>query len=342
MVAPDFSRVKNILQCKSADFPVLFEFFMNKKVYDFFTEGESFSSDKKSQWRKIILAFYRAGYDHVTIPARYITGFSFPAKTAVRKQTISQNEGAVITDRATFDTYQWQNPQQGNYHLLDEIKTDLPGNMKIIVSGPGGVLENVVQLTGFENLCYMTMLDPELALDIFDNVGKRLVEFYKICLQFETVGAIISNDDWGFKTQTMLAPSDLRKYVFPWQKKIVEHTHEAGKYAILHSCGYISSVIDDIINDMKFDAKHSFEDGILPVETAYKEWGRKIAILGGIDMDFLCRGDNNEIYRRASNLLEMTAQKGGYALGSGNSIPEFVPLEKYLAMLKPAWEARNR
>jgi hypothetical protein len=32
----------------------------------------------------------------------------------------------------------------------------------------------------------------------------------------------------------------------------------------------------------------------------------------------------------------MTAATGGFALGSGNSIPDFIPDENYLAMLRAA------
>ena len=39
-------------------------------------------------------------------------------------------------------------------------------------------------------------------------------------------------------------------------------------------------------------------------------------------------------------MLDRAEAKGAYALGSGNSIPEYIPYEKYLAMLECAWERR--
>lgn len=91
--------------------------------------------------------------------------------------------------------------------------------------------------------------------------------------------------------------------------------------------------MDDIIDDMKFDAKHSYEDGILPVEQAYDRWGDRIAILGGIGIDFLCRTTPEEIYKRSCQMLERAEAKGSYALGFGNSIPYYVPDENYLSMI---------
>ena len=158
------------------------------------------------------------------------------------------------------------------------------------------------------------------------------MDYYEECAKYDTVGLLMVNDDWGFNTQTMLSVADMRKYVFPWHKKMVEAAHKNGKLAVLHSCGYMVDIMEDIIEDMKYDGRHSYEDNIVPVEEAYRRWGGRIAILGGIDVDFLSRRSEEEIRQRAQNLLDMCAEKGGYALGSGNSIPDYVPAAKYFAM----------
>jgi uroporphyrinogen decarboxylase len=204
--------------------------------------------------------------------------------------------------------------------------------MKFIVSAPGGLLENVTDIVGFERLCCMLFEDEDLIQQIFDAVGSRLLRFYEICASYESVGALIINDDWGFKTQTMLDPDSMRKYVFPWHRKMVAVAHQQGIPVILHSCGNIYSMLDEIIETIGYDAKHSYEDVILPVEQAWQEWSGKIAIMGGIDMNFLATSSPEAVCERAKHLLELTGSRG-YALGSGNSIPEFIPVENFLAMI---------
>jgi len=103
--------------------------------------------------------------------------------------------------------------------------------------------------------------------------------------------------------------------------------------AILYSYGNLEAVMDDIIDDMGFDAKHSFEDKICPVEEAYERWGDRISILGGIDVDYVCRSTPGEIRQRSRVMLQRSAARGGYALGTGNSVPEYVPDENYFAMI---------
>jgi len=334
MVKPDFNNLLKVLRREVPDRPTLFEFFLNDPLYRQLAGPEiSAMTDKLAPYRLLIHAYKNAGYDYTTVKG---SDFYFPTAEVKKEKTRSLNQGFVITDRESFERYKWLEPDDYDYSWLDDIQEELPEGMKLIIWGPGGVLENVIALVGYENLCYMIYEDPDLVQDIFDAVGSRLLRYYEICAPYASVGALISNDDWGFKTQTMLSPRDMRKYVFPWHKKIVEAIHKAGKPAILHSCGYAEDIMPDIIEDMKFDAKHSFEDLIMPVEEAYEKWGNRIAILGGIDLDFICRSTPEEIEERCEAMLERTASRGGYALGTGNSVPEYVPVENYFAMISTA------
>lgn len=57
-------------------------------------------------------------------------------------------------------------------------------------------------------------------------------------------------------------------------------------------------------------------------------------------MDFVCRADPEDVYRRAKVMLERAASRGGYALGTGNSVPDYVPDAGYFAMIAAAVEER--
>jgi hypothetical protein len=91
------------------------------------------------------------------------------------------------------------------HFTIRDIKTRTAGGYEIYNTGPNGVLENVMLLVGYEGLCYLMADDPELVEEIFNQVGTRLVRYYELALQYDSVGACISNDDWGFNTQTMLS-----------------------------------------------------------------------------------------------------------------------------------------
>ncbi len=91
--------------------------------------------------------------------------------------------------------------------------------------------------------------------------------------------------------------------------------------------------MDDLVGAVRIDGRHSYEDAILPVVEAKRRYGDRISIIGGIDMDFLCRAGESEVRRRVRDTLEACARGGGYCLGTGNTVANYLPVENYLAML---------
>jgi uroporphyrinogen decarboxylase len=334
---PDIENLYKVFRSETPSRPTLFELFMNLPLYERLA-GRTLPKTgvpAHENLKLVVEAYAAAGYDYASTHG---SNFGFTSGRHERKNTISLNDGFVITDEASYNAYTWLEPEDCDYSRLETIRPFLPDGMKLMLMGPGGVLENVISLTGYDNLCLMMYDNPDLVQAIFDNVGKRLLRYYEIALEFDTVGLLMSNDDWGFKTQTFLAPPDMRKYVFPWHKKYVELAHKHGIPAALHSCGYFADVMEDTINYIGFDGKHSYEDAILPVEDSYERWQGRIAILGGIDVNWIINHSEAEITARCRAMLERAESRGGYALGTGNSVPEFIPQDHFIALLKAALE----
>ena len=334
---PDIENLYKVLRREEPSRPTLFELFMNLPLYERLTgrklPGEA--EDMALENLKLVVdAYAAAGYDYATTHA---CSFAFGSRMKQEKSTISLNQGFIITDEASYEEYVWPNPEDFDYSRLGKIGPFLPPGMKLMCMGPGGVLENVIKLVGYDNLCLMLYDDPSLVEAIFNRVGERLLKYYEIALEYDTVGLLMSNDDWGFKHQTFLSPSDMRKYVFPWHKKFVDLAHSKKIPALLHSCGYAEDIMDDIIT-IGFDGKHSFEDNIQKVEDAYELYHDKIAILGGMDVNFVIQSSEEEITKRCKAMIKRSEGRGAYALGTGNSVPEFVPQDNFIALLKAALE----
>jgi uroporphyrinogen decarboxylase len=367
---PDFSQLLKVLRGERPDRPTLFEFYLNEALYEQLAgrrrppqppslrtatdTGSSaarreagttqrVSSDELAYYRRLgrwyADAFAAAGYDYVNLTSTAaFPGFAFVRDAHQKEHSVSLNEGGVIASWDDVHAYDWPDASRLDPSVLDAVTDDVPDGMMALMFTPGGVLENLIDLVGYDNLCYMLVDDRSLVAAIARKIGESLAGLYELIADHPRIGALIANDDWGFKTQTMVAPDDLREFVFPWYRRITSIVHEAGKPILLHSCGQLREVMDDVIDQMHFDAKHSFEDVILPVEEAYERWGDRIAVLGGIDVDFLCHEDPDAITARSKAMLERAFDRGGYALGSGNSIPEYVPDESYFAMIRAALE----
>jgi uroporphyrinogen decarboxylase len=338
---PDFNCLLAVLRRERPERPAQFEFSLNgplcQKLADPGSEARLKAEGLPEWWTALVISAQRnAGYDAVVVAG---SDFSFPRGARAHAASVSLNDGGLIRDRASFERFVWPDPDAADASCLDRLAAHMPVGMKLIVWGPGGVLENVIALIGYETLCMLLADDPELVEQVFVAVGQRLVRYYTRAASHPAVGALLSNDDWGFKTQTLLSPQQLRHLVFPWHAQIVTAAHAVGKPAILHSCGKPDAIMDDIIDGMHYDAKHSFEDSIIPVEDAYERWGRRIAILGGMDVDFVARSSPEAVRERARAMLRRTADRGGYALGTGNSVPESISATQWAAMAGAALES---
>jgi len=209
--------------------------------------------------------------------------------------------------------------------------------MCIVVRG-SSFCENLMYLFGYETLCYTLFEDRQLV----DTVAKKLLECEesacKVVLQSKRVKMYWGDDDMGFTTGTMLSPKDNKDLVLDNHKRIAELVHEAGHPYILHSCGNRKDIINDIIDFAKIDGVHSWEDNAESITDAKKNYGNRISVLGGLDVDFLCRATESEIRKRVRETIEICQPGGGFCLGTGSSVANYIPFENYLIMLD---EGRN-
>ena len=90
--------------------------------------------------------------------------------------------------------------------------------------------------------------------------------------------------------------------------------------------------MDDLIDVAGIDAKHSNEDAILPFSGWVDKYGDRIGNFGGVDTDIICSSDEKMIYDYVEEVYHKCVGKGGIAFGTGNSVPDYVSVEGYLAM----------
>ena len=324
---PDFNQLLRVLwRDGMPDYVPFYELFVNLEVM------EAVLGKRLPDRASTVEFYYRAGYDYAPVWP------GLELKVGDLKDTRS---GYPIKDWQTFEEYCWPDSSSISFVEFETVAPILPDGMKII-GQTGGIFETAQALCGYVGLCHLLSDDRTLVGAIFERLGPLYEAMYRGMASADQVGAVVISDDMGFKTQTLISPDDLRQFVLPWHKRLAQIVHDNGKPCILHSCGHLSAVMEDIIEDVNIDAKHSYEDSIMPVTEAKKIFGDRVAILGGFDLHRLCTSTEDEIREHVTTLLDSCGTSGGYALGSGNSIAAFVPVENYLSMLDAGWRLTPR
>lgn len=352
--APDFAELERVLKGEQEPQRVhLVELLIDEEVLQAIIEhylGEAWipstSKSRERYLKQLVTLYYRLGYDYVPIPQWPTLWRNHPsprwrqtADTAElsRGERYWANEGrGLISSWEDLERFPW-----------DEIKPDtsiyaiaarhLPEGMKIAVNT--NFFEHVLEtLLGYEGLFYMLYDDPELVAEVFARWGQKTYDFYQSVVDLEAVGVIFHADDLGFKTSTLLSPDVLRQLFFPWLRQYAALAHERSKMFWYHSCGELfgNDVIEDLVKDVRIDAYHSFQNLILPVTEFKARYGERVAALGGVDMDSLARMEEAMLRAHVQDILEQCMPGGRFALGSGNTIANYIPLRNYFVMLEEA------
>ena len=338
---PNFERFLKVVRRQGEPDRVPFaELFHDFEIMEAI-QGPPQQGEDPAAWR---VRFWRdLGYDYVTTGVN----LSFPTKGLQAKDTAGLSRGergwvdeaaGPITTWQEFEVYPWPTVTDEAYKPIENLARHLPEGMKIAAMIPGGPFENLTFLMGFEVFSYALLDQPELVAAVAEKVNQILLKVVATTASMDCVGAQWLNDDLGFKGGTLASPAVLHKYVFPTLTRMCELAHGYGKPILLHSCGKLDGIMDELIDGVGIDAKHSFEHVIMPVWEAKRHWGERVALLGGVDMDVLARGTEDEVRAYTRRCLEECAPGGGWALGTGNSVANYLPVKNFLAMLDEGWK----
>lgn len=303
-----------------------------------------YGTDRKSQKRYLdnyIEFWYRMGYDFV----RFETDLGFSpykletvdtAPGSSRNRIWMNEHKGKISEWKDIEKFAWPKIEEFDFFPFEYLNDNIPEGMGLISCHGGGVFEHLSWMMSIEGLSLAIYDNPDLVEAVVKKIGMLITKFYKHILDLDNLKAVFQGDDMGFKTGTLVSPQNLRKYILPWHKMFAAMSHEKGLPYFLHSCGNVERIMENLINDVGIDGKHSFENAIIPVEKFQEKYGDRIAVLGGMDLNILSAQTQEEVRKHTRYLIETCGPRGRYAIGSGNSIPSYVPVENYLTMADEA------
>lgn len=330
---PDYQNIVDAAWNKQPKRLPLYEHLVHE---DFMEEvlGKKFrhlyNTDKDTYFANFCEFYLRMGYDVVSF--ENCIGPAMPGSGS-----LGGHKKGVIQTREDFEKYPWEQIEQLYFEKFSEdflaLRRNMPQGMKAVGGVGNGIFECVQDVVGYMDLCYIREDDEELYADLFRKIGEVNLGIWKRFLrEFGDVFCVCRfGDDLGFKSTTLLSPDDIREHIIPQYKKIIDVVHEAGKPFLLHSCGCIFDVMEDLIA-AGVDAKHSNEDQIAEFQVWVDRYGDRIGNFGGIDTDAVCRLGKEEMTKYIENVVSKAWGHGGFAFGSGNCIPNYVPVDQYLHM----------
>lgn len=347
MHQPNFERLRKTMRHEEPDRVPLVEGVVGYEIQSQFLGKKVTGAEVESQ----VKFWTQAGYDYIPLTSGMMDPGEVTKDSSIvgvvqkalhkdkgPEEVVPWNieEGGVISSPEDFDRFPWEEAAKLDFRKFQEVQPYLPEGMRIIATS-GKVFTLTWMLLGFQNFCMSLYLQEELVAKVFQKVGEIQVAGVKKLLEIPKMGGVWVIDDLSYGSGPMIDPKFFRKYVFPWYEEIAAVCRQNDLLLFFHSDGNIWQIMDDLVN-IGFHAIHPLDPTSMDILEVKNKLGKKIGIMGNIDVDLLARGTPEEVRELAKKRLREIAPGGGYALGSGNSVPNWARFENYQAMRETTLE----
>ena len=253
---------------------------------------------------------------------------------------------AIIKTMDDLEKYPWDK-KTGEFIQLfqqdyDALRAVLPEGMKVVGGIGSGMFETIQDFVPFQELAFLRADDPEVYELLWQKIGDLMFSLWQWLLRnyADSFAVCRFGDDLGFRSSTLIQPDDIRRYIIPQYKRVIDLVHSYNKPFLFHSCGKIYDVMDDLIA-AGIDAKHSNEDAIDTFDVWVERYGDRIGNFGGIEMNIMTLNTPEEVKAYIHKLLPKIEGHGGIAIGTGNQISSYTEPANFIAMTEAVREWRG-
>jgi uroporphyrinogen decarboxylase len=333
---PDFQRLRKTLLLEGkADRVPLFDFNIHESIkQQLLGRPVITAKDEIDFW-------INAGYDYVQVRLK-------PNVTESEKlsKSISSSHGNLRTlEQLNSNQFEWSSIykntwklEEYNLEFLKQLAEQLPQDMKLIVHA-ADIFTRSWMVMGFEDFCYALYEDEELITELFRQ--NAIAEIRMLETSFESfgdkIGAIFYSDDLAYTEGLMVSAPVYRKYLWPYVKEITGMSKRLNLPFIYHTDGKLWELFDDF-HEMGVNGIQPLEPKSMNLQELKEKRGKQFCLMGSIDIDLLSRGTTKEIDDMVRERIQILGYNGGYTVGTSNTVPDYVNVDNYKAMIEAAFK----
>jgi len=186
-----------------------------------------------------------------------------------------------------------------------------------------------------EQLLMLIATDPDWVRDIYEVDAQLSLDMFEVMKEggFDFDAAFILCD-LGYRNGLLFSPQHYDEQLRPTFRKIVHYFREQGLPVILHSCGCVKELIPRFIEDGLTCLQPLEVKAGMDIVQLKKEFGDRLAFMGGIDTRAMADSDLGAIEREIKTKIPPAKKGGGYIYHSDHSVPNNVSFEQYERVLE--------
>ncbi len=191
---------------------------------------------------------------------------------------------------------------------------------KFLIGGGISLYERTHFIRGLENVWMDIYLAPDelgRLIDLLVDMNLYAIERYAEA----GVDGYLFADDWGLQHGLMISPNSWRQLWKPRYARVYRAAHDAGLLTMLHSCGDITQILDDLI-EIGLDVIQMDQQENMGVEALGERFGGRITFWCPVDIQqTMVRGTLDEIRAYCRRLVRTLGRPDGGFIAQWYSDP---------------------
>ena len=230
-------------------------------------------------------------------------------------------------------------PERINFEGYRRMRSKCAEKGRFFFCSGVNVFESMHPIAGHENLLMGMALDPEWVSEMAGVYSDMMINLWEILFEREgKPDGIWFYEDMGFKGRPFMSPDMYRELIMPSHKKTIDFAHSLGLPVVMHSCGFVEPLLPNMV-EAGIDCLQAMEvKAGMDLLRIYRNFGEKIALMGGLDVRPVAKNDLSGIKRELESKIPVVKQGFGYILHTDHSIPESTEYESYRYFLETGLE----
>ena len=244
---------------------------------------------------------------------------------------IGNVEGSLLPE-PTLRGYAFPDPVEDRYYADIPDRIARHGDRFRVYQVGFSLYERAWTLRGMQNLLMDFYDHPRFVHELLNTIADWTVAQIDRALTYD-IDAVYFGDDWGQQRGLQMGPGVWREFIRPALKRMYGHVRQRGRYVMIHSCGDVDELFDDLI-EIGLNCFNPFQPEVMDVPALLPRYRGRLAFHGGLSTQrTLPYGTPDDVRRETRRLIEL-GREGGYILAPAHDVEGDVPLENMLAMIE--------
>lgn len=244
---------------------------------------------------------------------------------------IGNIEGSVLAE-PTLAGYEFPDPLDPRFFADIPQKLDrFPDRFRVFQIG-FSLYERAWTLRGMANLAMDFLDHPQFVHELFARIADYNIRQVQEALRYD-IDAVYFGDDWGQQRGLQMGPQLWREFILPVLRRMYGVVREAGKFVMIHSCGDVDELFDDLI-DAGVNCFNPFQPEVMDIWELLPRYRGRLAFHGGLSTQrTLPFGSVDDVRQETLRLLDV-GRVGSYIFAPAHDVEGDVPLENMLAAIE--------